>query len=281
MIDAYLLRYFLAVVEEGGFSRAAERCNVTQPTLSAGIRKLEEHLGAALFLRSARRVELTPAGARFLGRAQTIMREYNHALRDLEDIEDGGAKKPLRLGLAHTIAGWMAARITQAVAAVRPDGRIEVSEGSRQKLGNKLAQDRLDIAVQISIGNEPAGDVIYTEGYGLALADSHPLAGEIEIAAEDLAQDAMIARRRCEVLQATSLHFTSRNIRPPIILRTTQCERAMAFVAAGLGVTVAPMSYRAPNIRRIALSTFSPTRTIGLYGADAALVSKVRDAIQV
>ncbi|MEM9288212.1 MAG: LysR family transcriptional regulator [Pseudomonadota bacterium] len=279
MIDAYLLRYFLAVVEEGGFSRAAERCNVTQPTLSAGIRKLEEHLGASLFHRSARRVELTPAGSRFLGRAQTIIREYNHALRDLEGIEEGGPKKPLRLGLSHTIAGWMAAAITGAVQSARPDQRVEVSEGTRQELGNKLSQDRLDIAVQISTGNEPEGDVIFTEGYGLAIPSSHPLAGRSMIAAEDLAQDTMIARRRCEVLQATSLHFTSRNVRPPIGLRTTQCDRAMAFVGAGFGVTVAPMSFRAENVERVPLKDFSPKRSIGLHGGNIDIANTLAETL--
>ncbi|MEM6682884.1 MAG: LysR family transcriptional regulator [Pseudomonadota bacterium] len=280
MIDAYLLRYFLAVVEEGGFSRAAERCNVTQPTLSAGIRKLEDHLGTSLFLRSARRVELTPAGSRFLGRAQTIIREYNHALRDMEGLEDGGPKKPLRLGLSHTIAGWMVTLIVKAVQNARPDQRVELSEGTRQELGNKLAQDRLDMAIQVSTGNEPAGDVLFTEGYSLALSTGHPLAKRSVIAAEDLAQDTMIARRRCEVLQATSLHFTSRNVRPPIGLRTTQCDRAMAFVGAGFGVTVAPMSFKARAVVRIALKDFSPTRTIGVHGADQSLVKALRDTLR-
>ena len=71
-MDRYLLRYFLAVAELGSFSRAAAKVNVTQPTLSVGIAKLEEQVGARLFERTTRRVSLTPAGSRFLPRARRI-----------------------------------------------------------------------------------------------------------------------------------------------------------------------------------------------------------------
>ena len=66
MIDRYLIRYFLAVVDQGSFSRASRQANVSQPTLSVGIAKLESLLGETLFERSTRRISLTSAGARFL-----------------------------------------------------------------------------------------------------------------------------------------------------------------------------------------------------------------------
>ena len=66
MIERYLLRYFLAVVDQGNFSRAAAHCLVSQPTLSVGIAKLEQAVGAPLFLRSNQRVELTEAGSRLM-----------------------------------------------------------------------------------------------------------------------------------------------------------------------------------------------------------------------
>ena len=75
-MDRYLLRYFLAVAELGSFSKAAGRVNVTQPTLSVGIAKLEEEVGARLFERTTRRVSLTPAGSKFLQHARRITQEY-------------------------------------------------------------------------------------------------------------------------------------------------------------------------------------------------------------
>src|ERR1700757_2928957 len=82
MTDRYMLRYFLAVAEAGNFSRAAKRVGVSQPSLSAGVAKLEGQLGVRLFDRDKHRVALTPAGSRFLVRARRIAAEYELALPD-------------------------------------------------------------------------------------------------------------------------------------------------------------------------------------------------------
>ena len=81
MIERYLLRYFLAVVDQGNFSRAAAHCLVSQPTLSVGIAKLEQAVGAPLFLRSNQRVELTEAGSRLLSHARRIERDARRRRR--------------------------------------------------------------------------------------------------------------------------------------------------------------------------------------------------------
>ena len=72
MIDRYLLRYFLAVIDQGNFSRAAAQCGVSQPSLSVGIARLERDLGCSLFERSSRRVELTAHGVRLAAHARRI-----------------------------------------------------------------------------------------------------------------------------------------------------------------------------------------------------------------
>src|SRR5688572_12966198 len=100
MIDRYQLRYFLAVVDEGNFSRAAQRMNVTQPTLSVGVARLEQEVGARLFLRSNRRVELTPVGARFLEHARAIEREFG-AVEGA--MRDDAPQRRVRLGLLTTV----------------------------------------------------------------------------------------------------------------------------------------------------------------------------------
>lgn len=281
MIDAYLLRYFLAVIEEGGFTRAAERCNVTQPTLSAGIKKLEDHLGVSLFDRSARRIQLTAAGSKFLVRAQAMIREYNHALRDLEDLQPGNTKRPLRLGLSHSLPAALVAALCRAIVAARPQRRLEVGEGTAPELSNRLAQRRIDMSIEVTTTGNAEGIVLWEEGYSLALPQAHPLANTALIDAADLAQDTMIARRRCEVLQATSFHFTSRNVRPPIGLRTTNCDKAMAYVANGLGITVAPDCFQYPGVRRVKMKDFSPRRSVTLKGGDDALASALRGAISL
>ena len=77
MIDRYLLRYFLAVIDHGNFSKAAVQCKVSQPTLSVGIAKLERLLDKSLFHRTNRRVELTEGGAHLAVHARRIEGDFN------------------------------------------------------------------------------------------------------------------------------------------------------------------------------------------------------------
>ncbi len=264
MLDHYLLRYFLAVVEAGNFSKAAARVNVSQPSLSVGIAKLEEQLGRPLFHRGSRRIQLTEAGSRFLSHARNIMREVNAAL---DEAAEAVPVKQLRIGVLLTIP----AAVLEAIAvATRSDGapaQIEFLEGSARDLAAKLDQGRIEAALTLLTADGAGQERIYREGYSLALARSHRLAGAREIAAEDLANDVMIIRRHCEVLAETSRFFTGHNVRPPFGLRTNNDEKALALVRAGHGVTVMPDSYRDPEVRRIRLKGFAPRRSIAMrYG---------------
>lgn len=100
MIEIYQLKYFLAVVETGSFTKAAERVYVTQPTLSAGIKKLESNLDTRLFDRSSRRVFLTENGTRFVERAKGVLHQLNLAEAAMKTDD---TPKLLRLGVLMTI----------------------------------------------------------------------------------------------------------------------------------------------------------------------------------
>ena len=269
MIERYLLRYFLAVVDQGNFSRAAAHCLVSQPTLSVGIAKLEQAVGAPLFLRSNQRVELTEAGSRLLSHARRIEREFNLA-------EQAGAQaaeiQTLRIGLLTSIAGApVAAAVAACPAAAR--GRVEFIPGSERELLGRLDAERIDVALTLV---RPGAEERYTaqilaeEGYGLALPAAHRLAGREIIAAEELAGETMIVRRHCEALAATSRHFVDRGIRPHFAYRSTNDERVMQMVAAGLGITVMPDRYGSPGMTRATLRDFAERRTLGLLFAPRA-----------
>src|SRR3954447_4814127 len=100
MIDRYLLRYFLAIVDQGNFSKAAISCNVSQPSLSTGIAKLETLLSRPLFIRTNRRVELTEAGAQLAGHARRIEAEFAAAERA---VQEAAAPATIRLGILSSI----------------------------------------------------------------------------------------------------------------------------------------------------------------------------------
>ncbi len=269
MIDRYLLRYFLAVVDQGTFSRAATHCHVSQPTLSVGIAKLERLLGTALFFRSNQRVQLTEAGSRFLVHARRIESEFNLA----QTAMSAEASMPmLRVGMLHSIPGALLASAVAAIPAADRGPRLEIIPGSERELVGHLARGRIDVAISLlgRGGDRFLEQPVWEEGYKLAMSLHHPLAQNDQIAAEDLADNVMIVRRHCEALAETSRHFTDRGVRPHFALRTTNDERVLQMVAAGLGITVMPDSYSHPGVAGPRLSGFLARRTIGfLYGHQA------------
>lgn len=262
MIDRYLLRYLLAVVEKGNFSRAAAHCGVSQPTLSIGIAKLEAEIGKAVLIRTNRRVELTGAGARLVERARRIEREFT-----LAEQENSATAPPgrLRLGVLSTIPHrWMEAALKAARAAA-PDERVELIEASERALLSQLDKGRLDVLLTVlRSGRQRFAEPICEEPYRLVLPANHPLAGRVAIEAEEVADNAMIVRRHCEALQETSRHFVARGVRPFMSARTTSDEQAIAYVRAGIGITLMPASFERNGVAFIPLSGFDMTRTIGL-----------------
>lgn len=266
MIDRYLLRYFLAVVAQGNFTKAAVQCNVSQPTLSVGIAKLERLLDRPLFHRNNRRVELTEAGAQLAVHARRIESEFNSFERVMTQAP---ARRTLRLGVLTTIPSSWIADYARTLAHAAVDERVEFVEGRERDLVERLGRGRIDAALTI-VRDENGrfeNEVLCAEGYGMALAADHPLAGEAVIPPEALADNVMILRRNCEVLAETSQHFTSHGVRPFFAARTTNDERALALVAAGLGVTVMPDGFRLAGVVRPRMAGFDLQRQIGLVYA--------------
>ncbi len=267
-MDRYLLRYFLAIVETGNFSRAAARENVAQPTLSAGIAKLEGQLQARLFDRTNRRVHLTEAGSRFLVHARRIEHEFNLA----QAAVSGSAQSELlRVAVLSTIpTALLEQALTQRAAG---DERVELLEGSEREVISLLDRGRADVALTILRPSTEkfASERLFEEGYGLALPSTHRLAEAASLRGEELADEVMMVRRHCEVLAQTSRYFTDRNVRPAFSYRGVNDDRVMAMVRAGLGITVMPDSYREAGVARVKLDGFTPRRIIGLcYAGPAA-----------
>lgn len=267
MIDRYLLRYFLAVIDNGTFTAAAAQMNVSQPTLSAGIAKLEREVGAKLFRRNSQRVELTEAGARFASHARRIEREFHLAQEAIAGLSPADT---LRLGVLSTVATGELAALTEAIALAAPTLRVELVEGHERALTQYIARGRIDVALTI-LRHAGEGETVRRENYVLALPATHALAKEGAVPGEAMAGETMIVRRHCEALAETSRYFTQRGVRPFFALRTTNDDRALAMVSAGLGATVVPASHARPGIATLGLTGFDLKRTIGLkWGEHAA-----------
>lgn len=268
MIDRYLLRYFLAVIDQGNFSRAAIHCRVSQPTLSVGIAKLETLLDQSLFVRTNRRVELTAAGTRLATHARRIEAEFAEAERP---ARDRGAGTLIRLGIVSSLpTAWIETALSAARGAAEGE-RIEIVEGAVKTLMPLLDRGRVD-AVLGPVGRDPrARAPLYEEGYAMMLPAAHPLATRETIAAEEVAGEPMIVRRHCEMLSDTSRHFTSRGVRPFMAARTVSDDRAIAYVRAGIGITVMPRCFAAAGLATPALVGFDARRAIGFIVEPASV----------
>lgn len=281
MISRTHLRQFLAVVDTGSFTRAAAQINVAQPTLSAGIAELERRLGTKLFMREKRRIRLTDAGNRLLPHARGIERGFRLAETDAANLP--APLRPIRLGL---LASFPTARLERALSAYRGKEPVELIEGSQRELVAGLVNGSIDLALA-QVEDRFASRLLFRESYRLALPAAHPLADQEAIDVDRVAGETMIARRSCELLPETSRFFTAHGARPPFSLRTTNDERAMAMVRAGLGITVAPESLGGPGIAMPRLAGFDHVREIGLlfsadwnghYGDDHPLPATFGDA---
>lgn len=266
MIDGYLLRYFLAVAEAGNFSRAAKRVSVTQPTLSAGIAKLERQLDVRLFDRDRQSVALTPAGSRFLARARKMQAEYELALQDLKAPPE---PRVLRVGILITIPSPTVEALLTEHLTCGGDEVLELLDGTERELTERLDRGRLDLALTVVRPHHTrfAPETLARERYLMVLPQTHHLAASDKIAAEELAGDRMVVRRHCEALPEISRFFTDRGVRPRFVLKTRSDQRVLSVVRSGSGIGMMPEAFADPQLRFVPVEDFNLHREVGLLFA--------------
>lgn len=261
MIKRSHIRQFLAVVDAGSFTGAAQQIRVTQPALSTGVADLERLVGAPLFIRNRRQIRLTEAGGRFLPIARDLERNFRAA--DGFGRAEESDKPVLKLGTIRSVAG----ELFQSIAALLArDFAIEISENSDSELRAAIHAGRLHMAlVPLRAGEREAHVVsLYQEPIVMFVPAAHPLAGQGEVPPEQLAPETMIARRSCEFLDATSRFFTRHRVRPRFALRSDSDDRCLRMVAAGVGITTAPASLAMDGIVPIKVAGYDFRRELGL-----------------
>lgn len=185
---------FLILADELHFGRTAERLHVTTGRISQTIRKLEREIGATLFLRTSRRVELTPAGKTFLIGAQRGVQELRGAVVDAaataQRIQD-----TVRVGYFASIGGEFAARLVSEFEREQPNRRVVLTAMVDRFDFQLVADGELDVLLAWLPRHDPelvgaadlrVGPALATETRALLVADDHPLAGRASISVEDL-----------------------------------------------------------------------------------------------
>ncbi len=263
MLNRRHLRQFLALVDTGSFTAAANQLHVAQPTLSAGIAELERTLGTPIILRERRALRLTEAGNRLLVHARAIERAFGLAERWVQGTPPPAP--PLRLGVISSIATRTMAAIA-ARYAENATALLTLTDAPDADLRRRLVEHRLD-AILTTLRTPEEGELLLEEDYAMILPAAHRLATRSLLQPEELAGETMIARRSCEILAETSRFFTARGVRPHFAYRAANEDRCLMLVAAGAGVTTAPVSLVVPGTVAIPLQGYDFRRRIGLIVA--------------
>ncbi len=266
------LKYFVKLAELKHFSRAADACFVSQPTLSTQIRKLEEELGVQLVERAPRKVQLTPVGEEIATRARHVLRDIDQitaAARRSRDPETG----TLRLGLFPTLAPYLLPHVVPRIRERFPQLRLELSEEKTPDILSMLDNGKLDAAL-IALPVEDAGlehIVLFSEPFYLAVPESHPLAARETVSKPDLEGAELLLLEDGHCLRDQALEVCAlAGARERVDFHATSMETLRQMVAAEVGVTLMPALAVEPPIpptRNIVLRRFQapePNRTIAL-----------------
>lgn len=244
-IDLRQLRQFIAVAEELHFHRAAARLNMSQPPLTATIRRLEEEIGAELLERGNRVVRLTPAGAALLAHARLTVEAADRAVAAARDAA-AGRVGTLRLTYVGSALYGRLAGVVRAFRRGYPDVRLDLREATTAAQARMLREGASDLAVLLP----PLGDegglrlVPFDEDrFAIALPAAHPRAGDDAVALADLADEPFVL---WPAAQGQSFHHrvvrlcAAAGFVPRVVQEAHQMHGVLALVAVEVGVSVVP-----------------------------------------
>ena len=267
------LRYIVALSRERHFGRAADKCNVSQPTLSVAVKKLEDELGVALFERGSGDVRTTPIGMQVVAQAERALAE---AVR-VAEIATAGKDPlagPLRLGVIYTIGPWLLPALVPRVRARAPRMPLFIAEGYTEDLLERLKSSELDVLVLALPIEEPGlvAQPVYEEAFRTLVPVAHPWAKLKSLRPEQLLDEPllMLGAGNCFRDQVLDLCARASRGASPQVLEGSSLEPIRHMVSSGIGVTVMPSSsvdgipVDDPLLRVKPFVDPTPTRRIGL-----------------
>ena len=242
------IRYIIAVADEKHFGRAASRCFVSQPTLSIGVKRLEDELGVTLFERSKSGVHLTAVAEQLVEKARDILREVD-SFKELSDHLKDPFLAPLRIGAIYTIGPYLFPSLLPALKTAEPRLKLYIEESFTGTLRQMLRKGQLDAIIVALPFTEPDIEVreLYTEPFEVLLPATHPWSSEPSIPAKQLHTEnvLLLGEGHCfreQVIDACPALSKSVYDRDNVVAEGSSLETLRHMVASGLGVTVLPAS---------------------------------------
>jgi LysR family hydrogen peroxide-inducible transcriptional activator len=265
------LRYLVAVADTRHFGRAAERSFVSQPTLSAQLKKLEEYLGVQLIERAPKRVSLTVAGEEIVERARRIV-EASEEIVELAKGHTDPLSGRLKLALLPTIGPYLLPNVAGKLRKQLPRLELMLYEYQTDLMLEKLHSGEIDVgilALPVSLDGLESHE-LYKEPFMVAMPANHRLSNRQTIKVEDLNDETLLLLEDGHCLRDQALEICAgADLHEKQDFRATSLETLRQMVAAGVGITLLPElagrgAYGAA--RGVTIKPFAkpvPTRTIG------------------
>lgn len=268
-MEMHQVRYFLATVSELNFTKAAEKCNVTQPSLTRAIKQLEDELGGDLFRRERPQAQLTELGQRMY---PLLKQCYESAIgaRSLASAIKRGEIGTLKLALSRTIN--LELLMSDLSELNRLFGRLEVKllRGTAPEILGLLKSGAAELAIAADVGEDwdrldrwP----LFTEEFGLLFKAEHPLASRSAIDIEELRQERWLLRAYCEHFDEATLRIRSHHVGVDPGYELTSERDLITLLEAGFGVAYVPRSLTHPQtLKHAPVNGIELKRTVYLYG---------------
>lgn len=285
------LQYLVALAETRHFGRAAERCHVSQPTLSAQLKKLEEYLGVALIERRPRKVALTASGEAVIERARHMLQGAED-IRALARASQDPLAGPLKVGLIPTLGPYLLPRVMPRMAQALPKLSLLLHEYQTAPLVQRVLDGELDLAI-LALPADTRGlqtRPLFAEAFLVAMPGQHRLASKRRVRTPDLAGEKLLLLEEGHCLREHALEACSRAGAEEQGFRATSLETLRQMVASGAGITLLPrLAAEGPfaSARGLAVRPFAPpvpSRTIGAAwrrsSSRGAAIAAVCDIVQ-
>jgi DNA-binding transcriptional LysR family regulator len=241
-MELHQLRYFVAVADEGSFSRAAAKVHVAQPSLSQQIRKLEAEVGQPLFDRLPRSVVLTEAGRCLLDYARQILASIGDARRCVDELK-GKIAGDVAVGAIPTIAPYVLPDLVVTFQKHYPDVTLHIVEDVTEGISRRVEGGELDVALASTCQRSPTlrVELLGKEPLLGLVPKDHPLAKKTLIEFDDLKSQRFLLLHEMHCLSQQVNHLLeSRRLRPEIALAGSQLSTIANMVAAEIGVSIVP-----------------------------------------
>jgi DNA-binding transcriptional LysR family regulator len=261
-MEFYQIIHFISIVETGSFTKGAVRAAVSQSAISASIAKLEAEFGVQLLDRRSPVVP-TGAGARLLEAGKAILQICNTVKGELETI---ARPKLLRIGILQSFSSRHVSKLLSSFRYANSHVAIEVSDASSEQLFELLAGRQLDAVLTIldDGASKFASRVLFKEPYLLAVPENHRFAQRESVKLADLHDEPFIVRTGCDRFQDASSALISRGIKIRVVYKTSQIDRTLALVAAGIGLSFIPARLATPGVKMVQVADMDFFRTYGL-----------------